>query len=266
MQQRHRQDLTLFEPVSEATLEAVPDVHERSSRPSPQGPPVQDVSAPDMAPELVPRERLRSAGPEALSAAELLAVVMGGDGRRSLELAEAAISQAGSLVELRRASYDDLTSRNGPVLSRAKACAVFAAAELGKRLAQARGSDPTVIRSANDVYELMAERMRDLDREHFVAVLLDTKNQVLGTPTISVGTAVSAVVHPREVFKAAIRASACGVILVHNHPTGQPEPSIEDRQVTERLASVGETVGIEITDHVIVAGDRWVSLKQRGVV
>lgn len=261
MQERCRQDLTLFEPAPEATLEAVPDAHEHSSRAS-----LQDVSAPDLAPELRPRQRLRSAGPQALSAAELLAVVMGGDGRRSLELAEAAISEAGSLVELRRASYHDLTAKDGPALSRAKACAVLAAAELGKRLAEARGPDPTVIRSANDVYDLMAERMRDLDREHFVAVLLDTKNQVLGTPTISVGTAVSAVVHPREVFKPAIRASASGVILVHNHPTGQPEPSTEDREVTERLARVGETVGIEITDHIIVAGDRWVSLKQRGAL
>lgn len=255
----------LFEPP--ATLEAVPHRREQyvPSRP-PTGSRHQPQSPASLAAELHPRERLVHAGPEALSAAELLAAILGGEPKRSLELAGELISSAGSLAALRSARYHDLTRGDTASLSQARACSVLATIELGKRLAAARTAEPVVISRAEHVHELMNGRMRDLDREHFVAVLLDTRNQVLDTPTISVGTALSAQVHPREVFRPAIRASADSLILVHNHPSGQPEPSREDRQVTERLARVAEELGIEVTDHVIVAGDEHVSLKQRGAL
>lgn len=255
----------LFEPP--ATLDAAPHrraqprdlLPESTTRP-------HRMSTPDFAEELHPRDRLVGAGPEALSSAELLAAVLGGEPKRSLEMAEGLISRAGSLERLRSANYHDLTRGDTASLSQAKVCAVLATIELGKRLADARRFEPVMINRAEDVHELMAGRMRDLDKENFAAVLLDTKNQVLGTPTISVGTALSAPVHPREVFRPAIRASAAGLILVHNHPSHQPEPSREDREVTERLARVGQTVGIDVMDHVIIAGERWISLKERGVL
>ena len=108
---------------------------------------------------------------------------------------------------------------------------------------------------------LLRGRIANLDRENFVAVLLNTKNEVLDSPTISVGTLSAALVHPREVFKPAIRASAAGVILAHNHPSGNVEPSREDREVTRRLAEAAEIIGIEVLDHVII-GDGHFSLKE----
>lgn len=223
-----------------------------------------------LAPELHPRERLLSAGPGALSASELLAVVLGGDAWRALRLAGQIISTAGGLAGLRAASYHDLASPGGaspgaPLLTEARACAVLAAGELGRRMASARGPEPPVVSSPADVHELLVDRLRDLDREHFVVVLLDTKNRVIGSETVSVGTLSSSVVHPREVFKPAIKASAANVILAHNHPTGHLEPSPEDRRVTKRLAEAGETIGIGVLDHVVI-GEGYASLKERGLL
>lgn len=219
-----------------------------------------------LAPELRPPERLLSAGPEALSSAELLGLlffgVEGGEGP-ALESAAEVISASGGLFGLAGASVFDLLEVRG--VGEEKACVILAAVELGKRLTQARNPGRPVVSSPADVDALLRGRIARLDREHFVVVLLNTKNEVIGCPTVSVGTLSSSLVHPREVFKPAIKASAASVILAHNHPSGKVEPSREDREVTERLAQTGEVIGIGVLDHVIL-GDGYLSLKERGML
>ena len=247
---RTQEPLLLFEP-----LHATPATADSAVR--------RRCAGGGLALELHPRERLLDAGPESLSSAELLALLLGGEPGRALHSADGVISQAGGLAGLRVASYHDLLHGSG--LSEARAATVVAATELGKRMMSARGPKRPVISSPRDVDALLGVRMRDLDREHFVVLLLDTKNQVLGSPTISVGTLCSSLVHPREVFKPAIKASAANVILAHNHPSGSIAPSAEDRQVTNRLAQAGKHIGIEVLDHVII-GEGYLSMKERGML
>ena len=150
-------------------------------------------------------------------------------------------------------------------MGQAKACIILAAVEFGKRLGRVRNPGRAVISSPADVEGLLRGRIANLDRENFVAVLLNTKNEVVEYPTISVGTLSSSLVHPREVFKPAIRASAAGVVLAHNHPSGKVEPSREDRDVTRRLVEASEIIGIEVLDHVIL-GDGYFSMKEHGML
>ena len=142
---------------------------------------------------------------------------------------------------------------------------MLAAVEFGKRLGRVRNPGRPVISSPADVDGLLRARIANHDRENFVAVLLNTKNEVIGFPTISVGTLSASLVHPREVFKPAIRASAASVVLAHNHPSGKVDPSREDREVTKRLVSAAEIIGIEVLDHVIL-GDGYFSMKEQGML
>ena len=219
----------------------------------------------ELPPELRPRERLLEAGPSALSDGELLGLLFGIGNREktAVELANEVISQAGGLHGLYDVSVHELTQVNG--IGEAKACIILAAVELGRRIGQVRNPGRPVISSPADVDRLLRGRIANLDRENFVAVLLNTKNEVIGTPLISVGTLSQALVHPREVFKPAIRASAASVILAHNHPSGKTEASREDREVTKRLLGAAEILGIEVLDHVIV-GDGHFSMKEHGML
>jgi DNA repair protein RadC len=216
-------------------------------------------------PELRPRERLLTAGPSALSDGELLGLLFGIGSREktAVELAGEVISEAGGLFGLYDVSVHELMKING--IGEAKACIILAAVELGRRIGQVRNPGRPVISSPADVDRLLRGRIANLDRENFVVVLLNTKNEVIETSTISVGTLSASLVHPREVFKPAIRASAASVILAHNHPSGKAEPSREDREVTARLAEAAEVLGIEVLDHVIV-GDGYFSMKEHGVL
>jgi DNA repair protein RadC len=216
-------------------------------------------------PELRPRERLLAAGPSALSDAELLGLLLGIGNREktSVELAGEVISEAGSLYGLFDSSVHELVEING--VGEAKACIVLAAVELAKRIGMGRNPARPVVSSPADVDGLLRGRIANLDRENFVAVLLNIKNEVIEVTTVSVGTLSSALIHPREVFKPAIRASAASVVLAHNHPSGKVEPSREDREVTGRLAKAAEIVGIEVLDHVIV-GDGYFSMKEHGML
>ncbi|CAN5272247.1 DNA repair protein RadC [soil metagenome] len=214
-------------------------------------------------PELRPRERLLAAGPSALSDGELLGLLFGIGNREktAVELAGEVISEAGGLHGLYDVSVHELVKVNG--IGEAKACVILAAVELGRRIGQVRNPGRPVISSPADVDRLLRGRIANLDRENFVVVLLNTKNEVIESPLVSVGTLSSALVHPREVFKPAIRASAASVILAHNHPSGKVEPSREDREVTSRLVGAAEILGIEVLDHVIV-GDGFYSMKEYG--
>jgi DNA repair protein RadC len=216
-------------------------------------------------PELRPRERLLEAGPSALSDGELLGLLFGIGSREktAVELAGEVISEAGGLHGLYNVSVHELMRANG--IGEAKACIILAAVELGRRIGQVRNPSRPVISSPADVERLVRGRIANLDRENFVVVLLNTKNEVIETPTVSIGTLGASLVHPREVFKPAIRASAASVILAHNHPSGKVEPSREDREVTRRLGEAAGILGIEMLDHVIV-GDGYFSMKEHGML
>jgi DNA repair protein RadC len=216
-------------------------------------------------PELRPRERLRQIGPSALSDGELLGLLLGIGSREktAVELAGEVLSEAGGLHSLYDVSVHELMQVNG--IGEAKACIILAAVELGRRIGQVRNPGRPVISSPADVERLLRGRIANLDRENFVVVLLNTKNEVIETSTVSVGTLDASLVHPREVFKPAVRASAASVILAHNHPSGMVEPSREDREVTRRLGEAAGVLGIEVLDHVIV-GDGYYSMKEHGML
>jgi len=208
---------------------------------------------------------LLEAGPAALSDGELLGLLFGIGSREktAVELAGEVISEAGGLHGLYHVNAHELMEVNG--IGEAKACILLAAVELGRRIGQVRNPERPVISSPADVDRLLRGRIANLDRENFVAVLLNAKNEVIGAPLISVGTLSASLVHPREVFKPAIRASAASVVLVHNHPSGKVEPSPEDREATRRLEESAGILSIEVLDHVIV-GDGYYSMKEHGML
>ncbi|WP_425806667.1 RadC family protein [Desulfitobacterium sp. Sab5] len=220
----------------------------------------------DLPEELLPRERLYQLGSEMLSNKEVLAILLrtGLRGENVLDFAERLLSEAGGLAGLARMSVHELTQLHG--LGKAKAAELKAALELGRRSVSADPMTRPVINSPQDIAHLVMEEMRYLDREHFRIVSLSTKNHVLGISSISVGSLNSSLVHPRECFKEAIRRNSNAIILLHNHPSGDPTPSREDLDVTRRLADGGQILGIEVLDHVIIGDNRYISLKERGIL
>ena len=212
-----------------------------------------------------PRERLMRYGSQAVSTAELLAIVLrtGTQERSALGLAEHLITSHGGLRGISNASVQELTRiiGVGPV----KAVQIAACVELGRRLAS-EGRRREAITSPDEAAEKLMPRLRDATKEHFVALLLDSKNRLIKDSDISIGSLDSSIVHPREVFKEAISASAASIIVAHNHPSGDPTPSPEDRQVTARLVESGRLIGIEVVDHLIIGDGRWVSLRELGLM
>ncbi len=213
-----------------------------------------------------PRERLIKHGAELLSDAQLLAIILrtGGRGKGVLQLAMGLLDRFKGLRGMQEASASELSSVKG--VGVAKVAQLKAAFELGKRsMTESTGSSP-VFSSSRSVYGCFAPRMKNVKKEIFFCVILDTKNRMLREVKISEGTLTHSLIHPREAFKEAIRDSAASVIFVHNHPSGDPEPSRNDITVTERLKDVGEIIGIQVLDHVIIGDGRYVSLKERGIL
>ncbi|UCD58993.1 MAG: DNA repair protein RadC [Candidatus Hydrogenedentota bacterium] len=212
-----------------------------------------------------PRERLAKRGASSLKTSELLAILFrtGTRDLNAVELAEKMLSKFGSLTDMARASTEELRSFDG--IGFAKAVEIQAAFELARRLATEDSLSRPVIRSAKDVARLMMPEMQSLDREHFKILLLNTKNHVIRIHTVSVGSLNASVVHPRECFRPAIATQAAAMILVHNHPSGDVEPSGEDVSLTRRLMDAGDLIGIKVLDHVIIAGNKHLSLADRGV-
>ena len=212
-----------------------------------------------------PRERLRDQGPSHLSNAELIAILLrtGVAGENVLNLSLRLLSNFQGLPGLARASYGELSSLKG--ISEAKACQLLATFELGRRMVSLHPEDRAVIRGPEDVANLLAAEMSLLDQEHLRVVLLDSKNHVTGVTEIYVGNVNSSVVRAAEVFRPAIRDNSVGIVVVHNHPSGDPSPSPEDIAMTEDLKSASDLLGIELMDHVILGGQRHVSLKERGL-
>jgi len=211
-----------------------------------------------------PRERLAALGPEALSDAELLALLLrtGAAGLSAREAAQALLRRHGGLRGLSRAALADLRGQTG--VGEAKAAALLAAFELGRRIASTRLRPGDAIRSPGDVHRHFHPLLRDAPHERFLVLLLDGRHRVIRPVLTSQGTLTASLVHPREVFAPALREPAAAVVLVHNHPSGDPTPSREDREVTARLAAAGELLGIPVLDHVVVAEHGYVSLREDG--
>lgn len=220
----------------------------------------------DLPADLMPRERLVAAGTGALSNAELLALVLGSGTRdeNALEMCARILAGAGNWRGLASLSLAELENLRG--IGRAKACQILALVEIGRRMASTLPESRAGIRCPQDVADLVMEDMRHLDREHFNLLALNTKNQVLANVQVSVGSLNASPVHPREVFKEAIRRSSAAIILLHNHPSGDPTPSREDIEVTKRLADAGKLLGIEVFDHIIIGDKKFVSLKEKGIL
>ncbi|MFD0871228.1 DNA repair protein RadC [Chlamydia abortus] len=211
-----------------------------------------------------PRERMQQYGAQALSNAELLAILLrtGTYRESAVQLAQRILQEAGSLRGLVGMSIDEMMETKG--IGLAKALQLKAGIELGRRLAASSLQETVTIRSPQDVYSLLSEDLRYLQKEHFVCLFLNTKNHVLAQETLSIGTLNASLVHPREVFLAAIRRSSASIICVHNHPSGDPTPSPEDIQMTRRLAEAGQIIGIDVLDHVIIGDRGYISLKEKG--
>ncbi|HHY92884.1 MAG TPA: DNA repair protein RadC [Firmicutes bacterium] len=223
----------------------------------------------ELPPDSRPRERLIELGAENLATAELLAIILrtGQRGRTALEVAQLLLKGQGEesgLLHLATADVKELAQCPGIGIT--KAVQVKAALELGRRLVRSGLDRGPRIHAPRDVYLLVHDEMRLLDREHFRTIMLSTKHQVIAQETVAIGSLSAALVHPRELFKSCIKKSAAAVILVHNHPSGDPEPSPEDINLTQRLAEAGRLLGIEVLDHVIVGDGRYVSLKERGLL
>ena len=211
-----------------------------------------------------PRERLFRYGPDTLTDGQLLAILLGTGytGGTAFDLGIALLNRNGGLRGLDRQGINELCALPGVGL--AKAALIKAALELGKRALAAPLSSGQRMTSSQDVFRHYRPLMRGLQREVFKVVLLDGKNAVIKDVTISQGSLTLSVVHPREAFVPAIRESAAAVIFVHNHPSGDPEASPEDRALTERLASVGDIVGIRVLDHVIIGDRHYISFADEG--
>ncbi len=208
--------------------------------------------------------RLAEVGSAALSVQELLTLLFRGHGARKglATVSTRLAARFPSAAQLAQADLPDLIREGG--LSLQQAATIVAARELGRRLDAAPPARRPTVRTPADIAALVGSDMRYLDREHFRVVLLSTRHDVLAVEEVAVGGLNSAMIHPREVFKAAIRHSAAAVILVHNHPSGDPGPSEDDLRITTRLAEAGRILGIDVLDHVVVGDGRFVSLRERG--
>ena len=214
-----------------------------------------------------PRERLRHLGAQALSTTELLAILIGsgGMGRSALAVGQALLASAGGSLR-RLASQPPAALRAVPGVGPARAATVHAALELGRRAAGESRDEGAPIRSPKDVYALFGPRLEDLPVEEFHVAVLDSQHRLERDVTVTRGILNSSLVHPREVFREAIAERAAAIILVHNHPSGDPTPSADDRAVTEQLAAAGRLLDIPVHDHLIVGRGRYVSFAEAGLL
>ena len=218
-------------------------------------PSIRELPAPER-----PRERLRRLGARPLAVRELLALLVGSGGREgsALDVADRILAAWGSPRALAAVGPDELGAVSG--VGVATAARIAAALELGRRAAAENGPERDRIRGPADVHRRMGPLLRDLRQEEFHALLLDTQHAVLRDVVVTRGILDASLIHPREVFRPAILESAAAVILVHNHPSGDPAPSAEDRAVTRQLAEAGRAIGIPVLDHVVVGDGRFATV------
>ena len=208
-----------------------------------------------------PRERLLKKGPEALSDSEILAVILrtGIVGENAIEMSNRLIAEYG-LDKLFDCSLKELQKIKG--IGPAKAMQILSMAELGKRYSQSK-NPITKINDAKDVFNYFHERLKDKKEENFYILMLNTQNNIIGEQLISKGILDASIIHPREIFKPAIKNSASKIILVHNHPSGDPNPSAEDEEIAKRLIKNGEELGIKVLDNVIIGNEKFWSCKEK---
>jgi len=208
-----------------------------------------------------PRERFLKVGPEGLSDAELFAILLrtGSKGENVVDMSNRLIREYG-LDKLMECSLKELEKIKG--IGKTKAMQILTIAELQKRINQSK-TPVKKITCAKDVFDYFHERLKDEKQENFYVLILNNQNNIIKEELISKGILDSAIIHPREVFRHAIKNSAARIILVHNHPSGNPQPSQEDLEITERLRNAGEELGVKVLDHVIVGKDEWWGWKER---
>ncbi len=214
-----------------------------------------------------PRERLLKLGSEALSAQEILALILGRGikGESVMVTSQKLLSRFGNLKGIANASVEELSEVKGVGL--AKAAQIKAALELSKRLEGDAGEkQKPMVKSPEDVVNIAKSQLKGKKKEHFLVLCLDTRNRVINCRPVSIGSLDTSIVHPREVFKEAVSSSAASVIFVHNHPSGDPEPSKEDVELTKRLVKAGEVIGIDVLDHIIVCDRSYLSLKAKNLL
>lgn len=215
-----------------------------------------------------PREKLMKHGAASLSDSELLAILINtGSGKQSaLDLAKKLVREFGSLKKLAGLSVADLKQRKFKGIGKAKAVTIAAAFEIARRIEKEPRDASAPIRTPEDVAKIFIPRMRDLKQEEFRVICLNSANKIITDRIITKGLLNSSLTHPREVFREAILEHAASVILLHNHPSGNKEPSREDIQITKQLVEAGKIIGIEVHDHIIIAGDDYTSMMERGLM
>jgi DNA repair protein RadC len=213
-----------------------------------------------------PRERLRLLGSEALSAQEILAIILGsGSGESVMTTAQRLLNEFGDFEGLASASVEDLDKVRG--IGPAKACHLKASFEMANRIATStKSTQRRIIKTPEDAYLEIKGRCQGEQREHFWEILLTTRNRLIQCTEISVGSLDTSIVHPREVFKTAIAVSAASIIVAHNHPSGSHEPSADDISLTKRLIEAGKLVGIDVVDHLVIGSHGYLSMKREGLI
>ncbi|MCJ7626369.1 MAG: DNA repair protein RadC [Anaerolineaceae bacterium] len=221
---------------------------------------ITDLAATDR-----PRERLAEIGPGALNNAELLAILLrvGTRGENAVQMGQRLLQDLGGILGLQRASFQEVCNQKG--IGPAKAAQIQAAIELGRRLAKADPQDRPTISSPEDADALVRYEMSALQQEHLWVMQLDTKNQVINIDKLYKGSLNSSTVRIAELFRSAIERNAASIILLHNHPSGDPAPSPEDVALTRAVVEAGRLLDIEVLDHLVIGQGRFVSLKKRGL-
>ncbi len=213
-----------------------------------------------------PMEKLADNGPANLSDSELLAILIGaGSGKKNaLDLARDIIRAFDGFAGIDSASIEEMTRIGG--IGRSKAISIKAGLEIARRFSVSSKDEKTVLRTSEDVMSVYLRQMKNLKKEVFKVVLLNTKGRLIKDVTVSEGGLTSSMAHPREVFSPAIRESAHSVILVHNHPSGDPSPSDDDINITRRLQEVGKLMDIHVVDHIIVGDNQYYSFVDEGLI
>jgi len=222
------------------------------------------VKMKDVPKEERPRERLLKYGESHLSNQEILAILIGSGTKKEsvMDLSNRVLMHFEGLKLLSDATIEELTAIKG--IGEAKGISILAALELGRRLQQYKPEKTYIIRSPEDGADYVMEEMRNLNQEHLVVLFLNTKNQIIHRETIFIGSLNASIVHPREIYREAVKRSAASIICAHNHPSGDPTPSQEDIHVTRRLVEAGKIMGIELLDHLVIGDHSFTSLKEKG--
>lgn len=213
-----------------------------------------------------PRERLLRYGAETLSNSELIAIILGNGTSKEniLSISTRLLKLSGGLNGLLNSKADELVKVNG--IGRAKAVQLLALGELSKRFKSYKSGQNYKILNPKDASKLVMDELKVFDKEHLYVIMLNTKNVVIKISDVSVGSLNSSIVHPREVYNEPIVKHAASIIICHNHPSGDPEPSVEDINITKRLTECGKIIGIELLDHIIIGDGTYISLKEKGII